>query len=313
MVKFTSLMFRSLPNEAHYRFFSRATSEISTAGAAVQTALGPLVGEVDIWFTKETACIAWYRKSALTAAIADADHRLDHALVGMSAQVNAARYNADPAIASAGEELHIMLKSYGDVIHKPYLQEVGAVKAVLTHLTGDLAPEAQTVGLASWITEIQAALTSFVALFEEREAETLEKPEQSFLEVRHGIEGVWHQIVTLVNSGAALNVSPDFAALINKLNPEIEYLNAEFHRAKHDISAAQPSQIEQQAYTGQPCTPVPEVFYETTKGTIKLELGKDFNIAYRNNINVGNAECIIRGKGGYKGHKTVTFIIARQL
>jgi hypothetical protein len=28
-----------------------------------------------------------------------------------------------------------------------------------------------------------------------------------------------------------LNASPDFAALINSLNPGIEYLNREFHRA----------------------------------------------------------------------------------
>jgi hypothetical protein len=311
MIKFIALLFKFLPNEAHFRFFDRATREIAKAGAAVQTALGQLVAELNEWFAKESANITWYRKSALTAAIADADHRLDHALVGLSKQVGAARYSTNPDVAAAAEHLYIMLKSYGKVIDKPYLQEAGAVKAILAHLNGDLATDAQTAGVTEWKTEIDTALTEFIDLLEEREAQTLEKPPQGFPETRRGIEHVWHQIVTLVNSGAALNLSPDFAALIQALNPEIEYLNSEFHRVRYSIAAAQIAPVERQPYTGQPCTPVPEVFYITPKATLKLVLGKDFNLSYKNNVNVGNAECTIHGKGTYRGYKTVTFVIVK--
>jgi hypothetical protein len=311
MVKFRALLFKFLPNEAHYRFFDRATVEVSAAGYSVQSALGPLAGEFNDWFGKETACIEWVRKSTLTAAIADADHHLDQALLGLSAQVNGARYDSNPVVATAAEHMHIMLKSYGHVTKKPYLQEVGATKAIIMHLNGDYAADAQSAGVSQWTAEIQTALNDFVLLFEQREAQTLNKPEQGFPEVRRGIEDVWHRIVVLVDAGASLNTSPEFAALINKLNPEIEYLNGEFHRVRHDIAAAEPSPIERQPYTGEPCTPVPEVFFVTPKGTVKLVLGKDFNITYKNNVNVGNAECTIHGKGGYRGHKTVTFIIAR--
>jgi hypothetical protein len=310
MIKMNSALFNYYPNEAHFKFFDRVNAELARSGPAVLSAIGPLSEDFAVWFVRETACIAWYRKSELTALIADADHRLDHALVGMSAQVNAARYSADPSVSAAGEDLYIMLHSYGNVHRKPYLQEVGAVKAILAHLEGDLSAQAQAVQLDTWMKSVHIALDEFVTLFEQREAQTLEKPEQSFPEVRRGIEGVWHQIAVLVNSGAALNTSPDFAAFINTLNPEIAYLNGEFHRAKHDISSAEVSPIDVQDYTGEPRTPVPGVLYETSKGTVKLELGRDFNIAYKNNVNPGNAECIIRGKGGYKGSKTVTFIIS---
>ncbi|MDR1102742.1 MAG: hypothetical protein LBL42_03195 [Tannerella sp.] len=47
MKKFTALSFRFVPNAAHYQFFDRATTEVSNAGSAVQTALGPLVAEVN--------------------------------------------------------------------------------------------------------------------------------------------------------------------------------------------------------------------------------------------------------------------------
>jgi hypothetical protein len=313
MVKFTVLVFRTLPNQAHYKFFGRATREIRQAGYTVISALGQLVPELDDWFVKETACIEWYRKSALTAAITDADRHLNKALVGLAAQINGARYNTLPAEAAAAEHLHIMLKSYGNTTRKPYLQKVGSVEAILGHLNGDLLQDVQIVRLTEWIPEIRSALDSFVHSIEQREAQSLNKPQQSFLKVRREIENVWHGIVTLVDSGALLGTSPEFAALINTLNPEIEYLNKEFHRVKHDIARAEPAPIKQQPYTGAPCTPVPEVIYPTNKKNVHLELGKDFNTTYKNNINAGNAECTIHGKGKYKGQKTVTFIIAKDV
>ncbi|MDR1341062.1 MAG: DUF6261 family protein [Prevotellaceae bacterium] len=311
MKQFKNLIFSYLPNEAHFRFFDRATRAVSLAGTSVQSALAFLIPELNSWFVKETACIEWYRKSELTAAIAEADRHLDDALVGFAAQVNGARYSMAPPVAAAGERLYIMLKSYGEVIRKPYLQEAGSVKAILLHLNGDLSADVLAAGLRIWPPEIQTSLDTFVHLMEEREAHTLLKPEEGFPAVRRGIEDVWHRSVTLVNAGAALGQSPDFGALIDSLNPEIDYLNGEFHRVRYNIASAEPAPIGQQVYTGLPCTPVPEVLYVTPKETLRLTLGKDFNIAYKNNVNVGNAECTIYGKGRYKGHKTVTFIIAR--
>jgi hypothetical protein len=311
MVKFRALLFKYLPNEAHYAFFGRATGELSNAGSAVHTALGPLIAELNGWFAKETALVVWIRKSTLTDGIADANRRLDHALTGLAVQVRGARHNTDPAVSAAAEHLYIMLKSYGKVIDKPYLQEAGAVNAILGHLNGDLHADVQTAGLTAWVPEIQAAQNEFVRLFKEREVQSLGKPREKFSEVRRGIENVWHRIVMLVNAGAALNTSPEFAALINTLNPGINNLNSEFHRVRHNIAAAEPSPVERQACTGEPCTPVPEVLYATPGGALKLELGKDFDITYKNNVNPGNASYTLHGKGGYRGYKTVTFIITR--
>jgi hypothetical protein len=307
--KFVALSFRELPKAVHYHFFDRVTKEIADAGPAVHTALGPLVAELNGWFAKETEHVTWIRKSMLTSAISIANDRLDRGLIGLATQVRSARHLADQAERTAAERLYVMLKSYGKVIDKPYLQEAGSVKAVLGHLNGDLHADVLTTGTAAWIPAIQTALDEFVRLIEEREVRSLGKPKEKFTEVRRGIESVWHRIAALVNAGAALNTSPEFMALINALNPEIEYLNSEFCRVRHNIAAAEPSPIEWQACTGKPCTPVPEVIYLTSRGTVKLELGKDFDLTYKYNINAGNAQCTIHGKGGYKGHKTVTFII----
>jgi hypothetical protein len=313
MVKFIALIFSFLPNEAHYRFFEQVIIALGKSGTAVRNALGTLIATINALFVEETACIEWYVKSAFTALIAAANQRLDHALTGMKALVNATRYNANPTVAAAAERLHIMLKSYGDVAKKPYLQEAGAVRAILVHLSGDCAADAQTVGLSVWITELTAAYTEFNTLIGQREAQTLQKPKKPFPVVRREIEDVWHQIVILVDAGAALNTSPDFATLINSLNPEIESLNREFHRVRHDIAHSQPAPIPEQYYTGQPITPIPaSVLFVTPEETVKLELGKDYNVSYRNNVEVGNADCTFHGKGSYKGHKTVTFVIVHK-
>jgi hypothetical protein len=311
MIKFIALIFKQLPNEAHFEFFDRVITALAKSGTQVKTLLATLIPQLEDWFAKENANMEWSRKSNLTGLIVAANHRLNRSLAGLMAKIVASRYSIHPTVAAAAERLCIMLKKHGNIARKPYLQQAGAVVAILEHLTGDMKTDVIHLELQECTEEIKDALAAFRQLFEQREAQTLNKPQQTFAEVRKGIDTVWRQITALVDSAAALNISPEFAAFIQALNPEIEYLNREFHRTKHDISAAEPEPIDRQAYTGLPCTPLPKVRYATTAGTISLELGKDFNITYKNNVNAGNAQCTIHGKGKYKGSKTVTFIIVQ--
>ena len=70
--------------------------------------------------------------------------------------------------------------------------------------------------------------------------------------------------------------------------------------------------IATQQYTERPITIVPEVLYrEDKKPTVRLYLGTDFTVTYKNNTNVGMAEVTIHGIDNYKGEKTVPFMIAR--
>jgi hypothetical protein len=301
MKQFVYLYFNYLPNGAHFEFFDRATKEVAGAGADVQSALGTLTGELNEWFAKETACFLWIRKSALTADIVAAKRHLDHMLTGLSIQIRGARHDADPAVAAAAERLYVMRRSYGNVMNSPYLAEIGATAAILSHLGGDLAADVLTTDMAHWTATIEAALNDMSRLIRARETLSSGKPRETFPDVRRGIERVWRQIVNLVDSGAALNASPGFAALIDRLNPGIGMLNDEFHTVRHDLAAAILSPVEPQKHTGLPCTPVPEVRYVTARGeTRALSLGRDFGVTFKNNINPGMADCTVRGKGRYK-------------
>jgi hypothetical protein len=311
MKKLLSILFGFLPNAAHYDYCCKVAKELGRAGEAVKVALAALIIQFNDWLAKEDALMLWIRKSELTAQIAEADNSLDRSLSAVAAQVNAALYSSVPAVHTAAERLDTMLANYGDVKRKPYNVQEGAVRAVLEHFDGGYAADVTAVGLSAWIAELRNAYNVFAALLENRDTSMLEKPHETFAVVRSGIQKVYHQIVTLVNAGAALGVSADFGDFIDSLNPEIERLNRQFHTAKHDISKAKPASIPDQAYTGLPVTPLPEVLYVTAEGTVKLVLGKDYNLTYRDNINVGSAECTIHGKGAYRDSKTVTFIIKR--
>ncbi|MDR3132535.1 MAG: hypothetical protein LBU42_00730 [Prevotellaceae bacterium] len=83
----------------------------------------------------------------------------------------------------------------------------------------------------------------------------------------------------------------------------------------HDLAAGDNCVIEPidvQQYTERAITPVPKVHYRKEgQPTAVLSLGKDFEVTYKNNTNVGMAEVTVHGKGDYKGKKMTTFMIAR--
>ena len=73
-----------------------------------------------------------------------------------------------------------------------------------------------------------------------------------------------------------------------------------------DIARAKVS-VEAQLYTGKACKPAPTVKLADKK----LVRGKDYSVSYKNNVKVGRATVIIKGKGTYRGVAKSTFKIVR--
>jgi hypothetical protein len=314
MKQLKAILFKFLPNAAHYNFTTIARTAFTGAAFNVQNALGDLLTEFIRWNDEEFTALEWLRKSALTEKIAEADHRLDRAIVALKAQVHALEFSLATNVTEAAHRMSLMLSSYGEVYNKPYDEETGDVRLILGQLNGPFADEVATLGVEPLCSEINAAFTEFFNLFEERSAETLNKPGVTLRQVRREEDGTYHKIAVLLNAGAAMG-TPGFAEVIDKLNPDIEHMNEQFHRAKKNLGAGGHTvvePIETQPYTERPVTVVPKVHYrEEGKPVKNLSLGTDFDVTYKNNINVGTAELTIHGKGAYKGQFTVTFNIAR--
>ena len=321
-----TLLFNWLPLPAHVQFFERVKGFLTTAEEDVQTAVAPLMAEFDARLAEEVAVQGWIRKSVLTEQIAEADGTIDRLLVGINAIVQTGLHSSTPAIVESARRVHIMLKNFGRVASASYDKEEGDVKAILAQLTGSYAQDVTTLGMTTWVQQLQAALTVFENLLLQREDEQGEKPPYTAKEARKNMEDVYRRMMPIVEANATLGAY-HFVAFIERLNHDIDRLNEEFHRAQKDLSLPGRTLIAPigtQPYTGNPVTPLPEVYYTSSadnaegedskknKPTEKLFLGKDFTITYKNNIKVGQAQLTIHGKGDYKGQKSLQFYIARE-
>jgi hypothetical protein len=323
MAKFITLRFSSLPNAPHYNFFINVKARIAAAPQAVTDVIGDDIPTFNKFFAEERDHMDWIAKSSLTAKIEEADRVLDAALTALRTTVRGMTTFSVVSIADTATHVYTMLMSYGNVNARPYEYQSGDVEAILEQITvggkyydavNALKKVSSIVG--GHIVDLDNALKTFKNLLAQRDETSLEKPKRPFPDVRHDIEAVYHKMADIIDAHAAVGTSPAFDDFINKLNPEIERLNAEFHRARKDLGVGDRTVIEpiatQPYVEGRPATPVPTVHYrEDDKPVVQLSLGRDFSITYRNNDNVGMANLTIHGQGKYKGTKITTFMIAR--
>ncbi|MDR1680463.1 MAG: DUF6261 family protein [Prevotellaceae bacterium] len=279
--------------------------QLAAAGNALKTAVAPLMPEFNAALTLEDAVMQWVRKSVLTARIAEADQTVDRVLVGINAIVQASLHASSATVVAAAERVHIMLKEYGNVAREAYNEEAGDVRAILEHFTGASAADVVTLGLTTWVTDLNTGFNTFKNLLRQRDTEQGTKPAYTATDVRKRIETVWHQMVYIIDAHSVVGESTDFDAFIDLLNPTIDRLNAQFSRTVKDLSEDDHTVIEPipaQLYTGAPVVVIPVVYYhEDDNPPVALELGKDFSVTYKNNVNAGMAQLTIYGKGGYKG------------
>jgi hypothetical protein len=316
MKEIKAARFGSYPIDAHCDFLTDVITELENATTAVITALEDLPAELNSKLIEEKAIEAWQKRSLITDEIEEDDRLMDLALTALRALVKAQTYNVNKPNAEAADRVYTMLMKYGDVNRKPYSAQSGDIRSILRELAGKFSGDVTWLmqyapTTTALITNLKNAHTVFKAALKKRDAYYNEKPDKTFKEIRKEIEPIYHEIAKIINFGASANKDAGFLNLINIFNPEIERLNTAFHRVRHSISAAQPAPIPEQHFTGLPVTPTPEVLLPTEEKTVRLVLGKDYNLKYKDNIKVGNAFITIQGRGSYKGQKTTSFIIKR--
>jgi hypothetical protein len=320
MKQLIPIHFNSLPNAAHCTFCLNVNTTLTSSPQEITDALGNLVPDFATLLAEEELLEDWVRKSTLTAKIEEADHAMDAALTALRTTIRGMRTFSVVAIADTATHVYTMLMDYGHVNIKPYEEQIGNIESILRQITegGDyydavnaLKKVASIVG--GMIVDLNNTFNTFRNLLSQRDKRSLKKPERTFLPVRRDIEAVYHKIAVIINAGIVMKTSPAFVDFVNELNPEIERLNAEFHRARTRLTPAHTSvePVPMQSYTGMPITPLPRVFFQTEKETLELELGKDFSLTYRNNTEVGEARLIVHGKGAYIGTHETSFYIAR--
>jgi hypothetical protein len=314
--KLRALYYKALTLAAHFEYYTNTVARLSTAGEAVQEVIELYMPELRQRLAEEETVLRWEHVSELTVQIAETNRSIDNLLVAINALVAAGRHSTGSAIKASAEKVFHKIKSYGRITEENYEAKAGDVRALIKDLTTDLAHDADNLGIGLQVQLLGVALNKFTSLIEQRLNEQVEKPPYTAGEARLRTQTAWLPIETVINANAVTNEAADeFGAFIDIQNLEIARYNEAFHRATKDISvsgrtliAAIPTQI----YTGQPITPIPEIWFidEDGKAT-RMWLGKDFDVSFHNNTNVGPAEVIIHGKGNYTGQTIGKFNIAR--
>ena len=308
-MKISIIRFSKLRNEAHYQFLlllKKLFETFPSVAGIVSTLLSPFY----TLLTLEGKLVDAVRASDYTRQLAETDARLDRALVGLNAAINAALHHPDPNCVKAAERLKMRLNAFhGEIERKAYEEESAAVKILVADLQGAYAPQVSTLGLSVWVTEIAAAQALFEQIFLQRSAERAALPPDKLEDVRKQIEAAYRQIIERIDAYTVMNGESVTGVFISRLNDEIAYFNEHaHHRTKKDIDGAAVASIPDQVYENKPVTAMPEASYD---GRI-LIFTVDYELSYHDNNAPGTASVTLHGKGAFKGKKTVSFNIIEQ-
>jgi hypothetical protein len=312
MFKIKLINFSRLRNEAHYEFLVIVLDLLLRFPS--------LIGLIQSFLQKfrelleqEKHLVDADKKSPLTEKLTVADKRVDKDIAGIKNAIKSALNHFDPAVVDAAKVLNVRMKVFGNIKDKPYEEESAAVQVLIDDFKNRFAAQVQIVGLNQWVLELEQAENEFIAIFNERNTEIINRPQEKFIILRKEIEGVYKKIITAIQNN--LNIidgpGPDPSAIefAKELNEQIKYANEHaHHRIRYDIAETTVKVIDEQAYTGRQIIVIPDVWH----GHKQLVLATDFNVTYKDNIAPGNAELTIHGIGDFKGQKTVTFNIGSE-
>jgi hypothetical protein len=221
-MKINRMYLESLRNEAHYQFLA-AVIALTVKFPLIVEKLGDLFGLLQGLFAKEDEVVDFIRKSDYSAKIADADQRLDRAVVGFGETVRGALRHFRPEAADAALSLKNLLKTYGNIIRKSYDEELAAVTNLLQELEGAYAAKVVLIGgLSEWIREIRAASENVAELLALRNTEKAGKPQERMTNVRRETDSAYRDMVAKIEALALVEGETEYAPFIKELNELID-------------------------------------------------------------------------------------------
>ena len=306
MMKIIKLYLYNLRAEAHYQFMLlllKLFERYPNVAAIIAALLAPLQELIAL----EGQLVDAVRSSEYTEELAEADRRVDRDIVGINSAVASALHHFDPQVVEAARRVEIRLKSFrGEIEKKAYEEESAAVKILVADLQGAYAPQVTILNLTQWVTELADAQADFERLFLLRSDQRAGMPKERLKDVRKQIDALYHRIVESIDAETVVNGDSLTGEFVKRLNDEISYFKEHsHHRAKTDIDRAVVASIPDRTYAGKPVVLLPDVTYEGRE----LVFTVDYELSYHDNNAPGTASVTLRGKGAFKGKKTVSFNI----
>jgi hypothetical protein len=314
--------YEHLKNEVHMEYHDEVNLLIITYGGAGPLGFATLAVYKPL-YDAEVDALDQITKSDFTEEIAAMDEERDRLNRGLKNSLKGFLDHNDHDKRVMARKVLDILDHYGDVTRKSLDGETAALKDIVREMIKMENYELLTaLELDKWLKDIDRANLALERLMMKRYDEAAKRANLHMREIRVKVDKAFRAILDLLESLVRVQ-GPDadkaFIAGLNAVSTRYKDILAQEAGRRHpvkDISTGDDIVVETiavQAYTGAPVIPIPVIYRrgDEKRPTVELVFTRDFTVTYKNNVEVGMAEVIIRGKGNYKGKITVTFNIAR--
>ena len=166
-------------------------------------------------YDNESATLDVIRKSMLTNDIAEADDLRDNTFIGLSDAIKSANRHFRPDVQQAASRLLVIIENHSNLIRKSYDEETAAINSLINDLTTVGAADVTAIGLAEWVTELQANNNAFDDLKKGRYTEEAGKTQLRMKEVRMQLDEAYQAIGTLINTLIIVNGETPYTHFVN--------------------------------------------------------------------------------------------------
>jgi hypothetical protein len=250
------------------------------------------------------------RSSILTGPIKQANNVCDATLDDVKRSIKAGAKSTVANKASAGETLEHFMRPFWNLNKEPLMSQISMTVELLSRYASDpaLQQAAQTLAIADLFNVLTSQNATLSNLYSQRLAESAAgTPSATSISnvVAEDYNAVCDVILRTVNTEP---VQEALVTLFNKTN-DVRKKYSALSPSRINLAGAVTEPLPSHTYTGKAITPIPVVYYDGKELTFAV----DFNLTYKNNVEVGEATVIMHGKGRFTGKHVRKFNIARTL
>ncbi|WP_321517030.1 DUF6261 family protein [Marinifilum fragile] len=246
---FEKINYRNLTNTEVYNLIKTVIAIVS----GVDTDLLKLklwLDKLSIPFKKLEVSIGLDRGSDKTELIREADDIRDNCFKAIKAYLEACKLRNNEAWQNAAEVLWRIIENHGLLIHnESYSKESSLLDNLIIELDENKdAKEAITILLLTeWHNELKSAQQSFLALWNERRDERINKPTSESIEARKAIKETTAYLFQSIELNYISTNDETYLNLINGINDEIKNANtiakARITRRKNNEEVMEESEV----------------------------------------------------------------------
>jgi len=230
-LKIEKLALLNLRNEEHYQFNQDAIALI-----LLQTAAKLGIAAETLTYQKshalEADALNVVRHSSITDELYVADEARGNIFAGMRDLVKSYGNHFKPDMKAAASRLKVLFETYGNIAMRNINESSGTYTSFIADLRGAYVNDAKLIGLADWVTELEAKNQAYVTLKNTRYTEQANRPQINMKNVRTDVDASYRAIVEKINALVIVNGEANYKTFIMELNQRIEKYNTIINQRK---------------------------------------------------------------------------------